>query len=107
VVSLPNKGVIVADPADPVEITALYQARYALEGEASFQATQKITTGTINRLEEISAQMEATTITSPFDFVLLNREFHLTIYEASGWKPVCRIINQLFDQTLIFRMRIK
>ena len=109
-VSLPNKGVIVADPPDPDELKALYQARYALEGEATFQATRRITLEEISQLEEIAAQMEeiaaqmeATPVTSPFDFVLLNREFHLTLYEASGWKPVCRIINQLFDQTLIFR----
>jgi DNA-binding GntR family transcriptional regulator len=104
VVSLPNKGVIVADPPDPVEITALYQARYALEGEAAFQATPKIIPETIVRLEELLTQMEME-IDSLFNIVLLNREFHLTIYEISGWKPACRIINQLFDQTLIFRGR--
>ncbi|MBI4764346.1 MAG: GntR family transcriptional regulator [Deltaproteobacteria bacterium] len=110
VVSLPNKGVVVADPPEPDEIKALYQARYALEGEAAFQATQRITPDVIGQLEEtaarmeaLAAQIEATPITAPFDFTLLNREFHLTLYEASGWKPVCRIINQLFDQTLIFR----
>ncbi len=102
VVSLPNKGVIVADPPDSVEITALYQARYALEGEAAYQATPKITPETIERLEGLLAQMEME-IDSLFNIVLLNREFHLTIYGVSGWKPACRIINQLFDQTLIFR----
>lgn len=102
-VSLPNKGVIVADPPDSEEITALYQTRYALEGEASFKATQKITPKVIDQLEYLSAEMEGRSETPPFDFVLLNREFHLTLYEVSGWKPTCRIINQLFDQTLIFR----
>jgi DNA-binding GntR family transcriptional regulator len=116
-VSLPNKGVMVADPPEPEEIEALYQARYALEGEAAFQATKRITPEVISHLEEIAARMEAiaarmeaiaaqieaTPVTAPFDFALLNREFHLTLYEDSGWKPVCRIINQLFDQTLIFR----
>ncbi len=102
VVSLPNKGVVVADPPDSVEITALYQARYALEGEVAFQASTKITPETIKRLEGLLARMESST-NYPFDMVLLNREFHLTIYEASGWKTACRVINQLFDQTLIFR----
>ena len=101
-VSLPNKGVIVADPPGLEEITALYQARYALEGEAALRATTKITPEAIKRLEGLLAQMENST-RYPFDMVLLNREFHLIIYEASGWKTACRIINQLFDQTLIFR----
>jgi DNA-binding GntR family transcriptional regulator len=102
VVSLPNKGVIVAEPPDPSEIKALYEARYALEGEAAYHAAKNITPEVIARMEELTEQME-TVVKAPFNLILLNREFHLTLYEASGWKPACRIINQLFDQTLIFR----
>jgi DNA-binding GntR family transcriptional regulator len=102
VVSLPNKGVMVADPPDPTEIGALYEARYALEGEAACQAAKNITPGLIARMEELMQQM-VITVKDPFNLILLNREFHLTLYGASGWTPACRIIHQLFDQTLIFR----
>jgi len=102
VVSLPNKGVIVAEPPDPTEINALYEARYALEGEAAYHAARNIKPDVIARMEDLLQQME-TTVKAPFNLILLNREFHLTLYEASGWKPACRIINQLFDQTLIYR----
>jgi len=101
-VSLPNKGVIVAEAPSIEEIHALYETRYALEGEAAFLATQHMSTETIVRLGKLVVQMEQES-QSPFDTVLRNREFHLTLYEASGWKSACRIINQLIDQTLIFR----
>ena len=80
----------------------LYESRCAIEGEVAFIATQKITPSMIARLESLVAQMEYES-QSPIDFVLPNREFHLTLYEVSGWKSACRIINQLIDQTLIFR----
>ncbi|MBN1382445.1 MAG: GntR family transcriptional regulator [Deltaproteobacteria bacterium] len=102
VVSLPNKGVIVAEPPDGDEIKAIYNARYALEGETAYQAAKNITPDVIARMEDLIKQMEAT-VKDPFNLILLNREFHLILYEASGWKPACRIIHQLFDQTLIFR----
>jgi DNA-binding GntR family transcriptional regulator len=102
VVSLPNKGVIVAAPPDPTEIMALYEARYALEGEVACRAAEKISPVAIERMEALLQQMELT-LKDPFNLILLNREFHLTLYEISGWKSACRIINQLFDQTLIFR----
>jgi len=104
VVSLPNKGVIVAEPPDPMEIKPLYEARYALEGAVTYQAAKKITPALIKRMEDLMQQMTIVgKAPAPLDFTLLNREFHLILYEASGWKPTCRIINQLFDQTLIYR----
>ena len=102
VVSMPNKGVIVADAPAPEEIAALYEARYALEGGAAYLAAKNMTPAVIARLEALVVQMKEKA-QSPFDVVLRNREFHLTLYEASGWKPACRIINQLIDQTLIYR----
>ena len=102
VISMANKGVIVADAPGPEEIAALYEARYALEGGTADLAAKNMTPAVIARLEALVVQMEEES-QSPFDVVLRNREFHLTLYEASGWKSACRIINQLIDQTLIFR----
>ncbi len=102
VISMANKGVIVADAPGPEEIAALYEARYALEGGTAYLAAKNMTPAVIARLEALLVQMEKES-QSPFDVVLRNREFHLTLYEASGWKSACRIINQLIDQTLIFR----
>jgi len=102
VVSMPNRGVIVAEAPGLEEIGALYETRCALEGEAAYLATQNMTPAVITRLEALVMQMEKES-KSPFDVILRNREFHLTLYEASGWKSACRIINQLIDQTLIFR----
>lgn len=100
--SLPNKGAVVAQPPAAEEIKALYEARYALEGEAAFRAAKIVTPAVLARMEDLLKQMEKT-VKAAFNLVLLNREFHLTLYEASGWRSACRIINQLFDQTLIYR----
>lgn len=102
VVSLPNKGVIVTEAPSLEEIGALYETRCALEGGAAYLATKNMTRAVITRLEALEGQMEDES-RSLFDCILLNREFHLTLYEISGWKSACRIINQLIDQTLIFR----
>ncbi len=102
VTSLPNRGVTVAEAPSFEEIRGLYETRYTLEGDAAFVAAQKMSPSMIVRLESLVTQMEKES-ESPFDIVLRNREFHLTLYEASGWKSACRIINQLIDQTLIFR----
>jgi GntR family transcriptional repressor for pyruvate dehydrogenase complex len=97
-----NKGVIVAEAPGLEEIGALYEARCALEGEAAYFANKNMTPEVITRLEALVIQMEKESQSS-FDLVLRNREFHLALYKASGWESACRIINQLIDQTLIFR----
>ncbi len=102
VVSLPNRGVTVAEAPSFEEISALYETRYALEGEAGYLAARNMNPALIARLEALAIKMEKES-KSPFDTVLRNREFHLTLYDASGWKSACRIINQLIDQTMIFR----
>lgn len=104
VVSLPNKGIIVANPPAPEEIKPLYEARYALEGEVTYQAAKKITPSVIEHLEDLVQQMTIASKTSEYlAYNLLNNEFHLILYEASGWETTCHIITQLFDQTLIYR----
>ena len=102
VVSSPNRGAIVAEALSFEEIGALYATRYVLEGETSLVAARNMSPVMIARLDTLAVQMEKES-KSPFDTVLRNREFHLTLYEASGWKSACRIINQLIDQTMIFR----
>jgi DNA-binding GntR family transcriptional regulator len=102
VVSLPNRGVTVAEAPSFEEISALYETRYALEGEAASLAARNMNPALIARLEALAIKMEKES-KSPFDTVLQNREFHLILYEASGWKSACRIINQLIDQTMVFR----
>jgi DNA-binding GntR family transcriptional regulator len=102
VVLRPNKGVLVADPPQPDEIKTIYEARFALEGETAYQAAKQITPVVIGRMEKLAEEMEKTE-KAPFHLILLNREFHLTLYEVSGWKAACRMIRQLLDQTLIYR----
>lgn len=102
IISSPHKGAIVADAPSPQEVDALYEARYVLEGNATFLATQKMTLEMITQLESLLWEMDEKS-QSPFDYVLRNREFHLTLYEVSEWRSACRIINQLIDQVMIFR----
>ena len=102
IISIPHKGAVVADAPSSEEVDALYEARYILEGNATYLATKKMTKEMIDRLEFLLSEMDEKS-QSPFDYVLRNREFHLTLYEVSEWRSACRIINQLIDQVLIFR----
>jgi DNA-binding GntR family transcriptional regulator len=34
---------------------------------------------------------------------LLNQQFHLILYRASGWQYLTEVITRLFDQVLLFR----
>ena len=83
--SMPNKGVIVGEAPSLEEIGALYENRCVLEGEAAYLAPRNVTPAMIARVEVLVAQMERES-QLPFDIVLRNREFHLTLYEASGSK---------------------
>lgn len=102
VVTVPNKGTMVAPTPTIHEITALFEARFVLEGQAAAMAAVQITQKEIQRLENLYDMMEEENITLQ-EGILLNREFHLTIYEASGWDFACKVIGQLVDQVLIFR----
>lgn len=99
--SIPNKGIQVAMPPSPEQMSLLYECRCLLEGNLGLQATANIRNKNLAILEELYEKMNNKNLLAK-DHFLLNREFHLTLYEASGWEHSCRLVGQMLDQVLVF-----
>jgi len=99
--SIPNKGMQVAMPPSFEEIAAVYESRCVLEGSLAFHAALHVTPTIIEKLEVIYQEIESKN-SMDRDRFLLNREFHLALYESSGWHFSCQIVSQMLDQVLSF-----
>lgn len=102
VMTIPNKGAAVANPATPEEIKEVFEIRFILEAKAVSLSTSNISLEKPSALEEVNRDLSSCT-QDPRKYFLLNRVFHLELYSASGWKFLCQIIGQLFDQVMVFR----
>ena len=102
--TITNKGSFIGPPPDLEELKEIYQLRLAVEPILATRALENIGDEESGRLKEINRQMEEVfKLRNVLDYFLLNREFHLTLYRASGWKTLCRVIEQLLDRILIFQ----
>ncbi|MBW1700156.1 MAG: GntR family transcriptional regulator [Deltaproteobacteria bacterium] len=102
VLTIPNKGAVVANPASLEQIKEVFEIRFELEGKAVCLATTKISAQKLSELEEMNRDLSSYCHDSG-KYFFYNRIFHLELYSASGWKFLCQIIEQLFDQVLVFR----
>jgi DNA-binding GntR family transcriptional regulator len=102
VLTIPNKGAAVANPVTPEEIKEVFEIRFILEAKAVSLSTSNISLEKLSALEEMNRDLSSYT-QDPHKYFLLNRVFHLELYSASGWKFLCQIIGQLFDQVMVFR----
>ena len=105
VVSVPNKGAIVAQAVDAEEMREVFEIRYDLEGKASELAAERIDAEHLEKLVQLNNDL-AGYREDPRDYFLLNRKFHLDFYRASGWDFLCHIIAQLFDRVLVFSQHL-
>jgi DNA-binding GntR family transcriptional regulator len=101
-VSVPNKGAVVAQPPEMEEIEQIFEIRFLLEGKASRLATPRIAPEFQDKLEELHRRMSLGTFAG-HEYSFLNREFHIIIYQASGWKFLCQVITQLIEKVHAFR----
>ena len=102
VVSVPNKGAVVAPPIDMAEMQEIFEIRYSLEGKATELAAKNINESWIKRLERLNRDL-AGYENNPREYFLLNSKFHLDFYKASGRNFLCHIIGQIFDRVLVMR----
>ena len=101
VTSIPNKGIQVAMPPSLEQMSLLYDCRCILEGNLGLQATANISNNNLTILEDLYERMNHKNLFAK-DHFLLNRDFHLTLYEASGWEHSCRLVGQMLDQVIAF-----
>lgn len=102
VITIPNKGTMVAKAKNKEELREIFEMRVALEGKATEIASQKIEESDIAALEALNEKMAECVLDSK-DYFFLNRKFHLDFYQISGWSFLCQIIGMLYDRTLIYR----
>lgn len=104
--ALPNKGAFVAQPPTLGELKEIYALRKRIEKKITIRAASRIHAEKIERLETLHQKMLREPAGSN-DYFLINRKFHVTLYEASGWDFMCRLINQMLDQILVYRSQFQ
>lgn len=103
--TITNKGTYVAHPLTLAELEKIFELRTHAEPTIAATALSNLTNDKIEGLEHLSSQMESLTGSAEYfaDHFILNREFHLNLYEPAGWNHLHRCIALWLDQILIFR----
>lgn len=100
---VPRRGVFVT-PISRDELVDIYTIREALEGIATRFATDNLTSVEMAELNRLVEKMEQLTEQQQHDELLvLNREFHLTIYRASQRIFLCDLITDLWGKAARYR----
>lgn len=96
-VMLPNRSVAL-----PVLTRArfreLTRIRTSLEGLAAEEAAARIDRGIIESMARINERMERKGAPRQTDYLVLNREFHFTLYRSAGLPTLLSIIESLWLQ---------
>ena len=103
--TITNKGTYVAQPLTLAELEEIFKLRFQAEPAIAAAALNHITNNQVKELEHMAAQMESLieSMENFADHFLLNREFHLNLYQPAGWNHLHRFIALWLDQILIFR----
>ncbi|MGI9604666.1 MAG: GntR family transcriptional regulator [Acidimicrobiales bacterium] len=94
----PHRGGMVAE-LDRDDLAEVYQIRRRLETMALELAMPQITEEELERLDELHAAMTAAPNSATW--VQLNREFHMTIYQAARMNRLVPLIKSLQDASVM------
>jgi len=100
--SATHKGAFVAEPLDLSEIKEIFKVRYEVEGRAAFLGTKKITKEGIASLEQL-IEIAEKGVSDETENFFLNYEFHMTLYRATGWRYLIKMIERIYDQVIACR----
>ena len=103
VVSSPNKGYYVTFVPGLEEVKEIFKMRFTLEVKAAEKGASCISGEDLAGMERLHEEMSRKDVQMPGRYFFPNREFHLTLYRATGWKTLCRVIEHLLDLILIFQ----
>lgn len=97
VISSPHRSAIVA-PLSATLLEDLYASRRALEGMLAEVGARKLSAADIESLSAlIEAQEQAVERDDVEGYVRLDRQFHSTLYRASGYEQSCASVERLRD----------
>lgn len=82
------------------EVAEIYDLRRVLEPEAMRLAAANITDEALNRAEAINERIRVEPGST--EYVDLNREFHMTIYDAAGSQRLVGILKGLLDAAVMY-----
>lgn len=100
---IPQKGAFISAISFE-ELQEIYLIRELLEVQVTLDAVPQLRPDDLDRLRELEAQMtEATEQRDPVRLMELNREFHFTIYSASGKRLLLQLISSLWDKSYRYR----
>jgi DNA-binding GntR family transcriptional regulator len=86
------------------EMEDIYALRLVIEGMATRYAVGRITADELGKMSQLIAEMETATAAQNYaKLLVLNREFHFTIYGASGRPSLCEIISHLWVRSERYR----
>ncbi len=99
---IPNRGAFVSSPTLK-EIVSVYECKNVLEAAAIEKACLYITDHELEILEEIlSYGIQEHTNKDLQSFILMNKEFHMTIARISRNKCYEKFINELIDKSNVY-----
>jgi DNA-binding GntR family transcriptional regulator len=102
---IPRRGAFVTE-ISLEDLDDLYFARTLIEGAAIYQAVPCLNESHFARLRELAAQMEQATRDHDIRlFMALNRDFHMTIYQALGNNHLLQCITNLWERSELYRYR--
>jgi DNA-binding GntR family transcriptional regulator len=82
------------------ELQEILDLRMVLEALAIQRAAEQITPGQLERAQSLHDRMLSAT--ASYSWVMLNRSFHLTIYEAAGLPRLLAILRNLLDASVMY-----
>jgi len=96
---------------EPERIKEVYMLRCMLEPVACRFAAEKVNSDVINKVEIIQEELENIVdqpngLKSTQQIYTKNRQFHMTIYETSEMPILLRIIDMLWDEIAILRIKM-
>jgi DNA-binding GntR family transcriptional regulator len=99
----PRRGAFVTD-ISATELEELYLIRAELEEMATQRAVPKLGQEELAHLAVIISQMEEATRSKDFArLMVLNKEFHFTIYEAAELSLLSELMNGLWNRSSLYR----
>ena len=100
---VPRRGAFITETSTH-DMQELYLARQILEGEAAYHAAEKLSDEEITVLSDLMPQMTQALTQHDYDlFMVLNREFHFTIYQAAQNRYVLNMVVSLWDLSERYR----
>jgi DNA-binding GntR family transcriptional regulator len=102
---VPRRGAFVSETS-PKDMEDLYFTREILEGQAAYNAAEKLTEEAVEKLQSLFTQMGEALSQHDFDrFAEYNRDFHFTIYQSAESQYLLSMISNLWELSERYRFR--